>query len=382
MMNLSNDLKRYDELLGFAYSGIHEPQLWNSFVNCFQEVIGARDVSIVIESKPLEDKQVKSRYMLISTDKAPHLTAEYLDSVMDVNMLMDIPQPRAAAISDVMPTGTFFNSQLYQQFLKPIDVRHLMSVDICRTETLMMKLSVERTEQQGMFTERERQLFEMIIPHLRRAIEFKANISQGGQFQSFYERLMDKMDIGCIVLDERGKLLSNNTFAQNILSDERGLAIRSGKLVALESSVGSELKQAIKTAVIAKLNACKAQNGMGLRVGDSSNTQLDLVVKPLFSKEMSLVDGSPTVAVFVSECVQSVSSMDVQALAKIYGFTKCEARIGSLLCAGMTIAEASDEVGVSINTAKTHLRGIYEKTGFNRQSQVVALLNKSSARLL
>ena len=131
MMNLSNDLKRYDELLGFAYSGIHEPQLWNSFVNCFQEVI---------ESKPLEDKQVKSRYMLISTDKAPHLTAEYLDSVMDVTMLMDIPQPRAAAISDVMPTGTFFNSQLYQQFLKPIDVRHLMSVDICRTETLMMKL--------------------------------------------------------------------------------------------------------------------------------------------------------------------------------------------------------------------------------------------------
>lgn len=382
MINLSSDLKRYDELLAYAYSGIHEPQMWSSFVNCFQEVIGARDVSIVIESKPLKDQQVKSRYMLISTDKAPHLTEEYLDSVMDVNMLMDIPQPKAEAISDVMPTGTFFDSELYQQFLKPIDVRHLMSVDICRTESVMMKLTVERTEQQGMFTERDRELFEMITPHLRRAIEFKANNSRGGQFQSFYECLMDKMDIGCIVLDERGQLLSNNVFAQSILSDERGLAIRSGKVVALESSVGSELKQAIKTAAIAKLNDCKSQNGMGLRIGDSSSTLLDIVVKPLFSSDIPLVDGSPAVAIFVSECVQSDSPMDVQALAKIYGFTKCEARVGSLLCAGMTIAEASDELGVSVNTAKTHLRGIYEKTGFNRQSQVVALLNKSSARLL
>lgn len=110
MMNFNSDLKRYDELLGYAYSGIYEDQLWNSFVSCFQGVIGARDVSIVIESKPLRDQRVKNRYRLITTDNAPHLTNEYLESVMDANILMDIPQPSASTVSDVMSTGTFLDS--------------------------------------------------------------------------------------------------------------------------------------------------------------------------------------------------------------------------------------------------------------------------------
>ena len=44
--------------------------------------------------------------------------------------------------------------------------------------------------------------------------------------------------------------------------------------------------------------------------------------------------------------------------------------------------EAANNLHVSINTVRTHLRGIYGKLGTNKQYRVTALLNNSAARLM
>ena len=57
-------------------------------------------------------------------------------------------------------------------------------------------------------------------------------------------------------------------------------------------------------------------------------------------------------------------------------------QIGALLAKGTCLSDVAMRLHVSINTVKTHLRGIYEKLGTSKQAQVVARLNHSSARLL
>jgi DNA-binding NarL/FixJ family response regulator len=66
----------------------------------------------------------------------------------------------------------------------------------------------------------------------------------------------------------------------------------------------------------------------------------------------------------------------------MYGLTHCESQIGALLAKGTCLTDVAARLHVSINTVKTHLRGIYEKLGTSKQAQVVARLNHSSARLL
>jgi len=380
-MDLETNVKDYDELLGYAYSGVEEPQLWHSFVDCFKKIVGARGVSIVVQSMLLQEQQSKNRYMLISTDKVSHPPEDYLQSVMTANRAIDISQPRPASLSEAVPKDTFFKSSLHPKSLERIDVKYLISVDICRTETLTVELAVERTEAHGIFTDRDKQLIEMIVSHMRRAIRFKAGMNHSTQYQSFYGKIMDKMGISYLVLDESGRLLSSNTSAHRIIDSRGGLTIREGRLVSVDATSGIELKHAINTAATAKINGYTAQSGMVMRVGTLGGPELDVVVKPIFAESMAFVERSPAVAVFVTECFENKSRMDPAALVKIYGFTKSEGKLGALLSAGMTIKEASECLKVSINTAKTHLRGIYEKTGFNRQSQIVALLNKSSIRL-
>ena len=61
-----------------------------------------------------------------------------------------------------------------------------------------------------------------------------------------------------------------------------------------------------------------------------------------------------------------------------YGLTSAEAVVAQLLVqhAG-SVRDIADRLGVSVNTAKTHLKRIFDKTGVRRQSALIKLLLES-----
>ncbi len=52
-----------------------------------------------------------------------------------------------------------------------------------------------------------------------------------------------------------------------------------------------------------------------------------------------------------------------------------------LLAKGLNLDEASEQLNVSRNTTRTHLRSLFAKTGVNRQSLLVRLILNSVAPL-
>ena len=51
-----------------------------------------------------------------------------------------------------------------------------------------------------------------------------------------------------------------------------------------------------------------------------------------------------------------------------------EARLAVLLCGGRTLSDAAQELAVSQETLKTQLASLFQKTGTNRQAELVRLL--------
>ncbi len=107
-MKLGNALKKYDELLQLAYDGSSEPEPWRAFVDCFRDVLEARDASIVIQQVSTDATLPReNRYLLVTSDTSPHLTRDYLDSVMEANIVMALPQPQPTTIGDILPDALF-----------------------------------------------------------------------------------------------------------------------------------------------------------------------------------------------------------------------------------------------------------------------------------
>jgi DNA-binding CsgD family transcriptional regulator len=72
----------------------------------------------------------------------------------------------------------------------------------------------------------------------------------------------------------------------------------------------------------------------------------------------------------------------VELVQSLFDLTPAEARVAGSLAAGETVGAIATSRGVSQTTIRAQVRGVLEKTGCNRQTDVVALLTAiSPARL-
>jgi DNA-binding CsgD family transcriptional regulator len=64
----------------------------------------------------------------------------------------------------------------------------------------------------------------------------------------------------------------------------------------------------------------------------------------------------------------------VELVQSLFDLTPAEARVARSLTSGHSAEQIAADSGVSINTVRTQLRGVLEKTGCTRQAEVVSLL--------
>ncbi|MGI9294408.1 MAG: helix-turn-helix transcriptional regulator [Pseudomonadales bacterium] len=378
-MGLNVDLNAYNDLLGLVYDGVQEQTPWKSFIHQLGHRIESKDVSLLISCP----RATGGDYLLVTTDDDPRLTSEHVRKLMSVNLLMEIPQPHAGTVDDVIPRELFLSSALYQDFLQPMSISYLLGQDLYRNNGLHIKLGLQRTTDQQQFTKHDKELLDLIAPHFRKAIKLREQSQQGSYFQTFFGETMSKMGVSCFLVDGRGQIMSMNETAEGTIKAKNGLCIRNGKLCSTDEVGGQELRKAIELALAAHHNHCNCQQGVGFRIGGNSGAPiLDIVVRPIVSDLLQDSLTTPAAMVYASDCSKRSIEIDPEVLANMYGFTHRESRLGVLLAQGASLSEAADQLDVSINTVKTHLRGIYEKMGSNKQAQVVARLNASTAKLL
>lgn len=377
-MGSAQALHGLDDLVALAYEGIEEPTPWKTLMSALSDRSRSHDASMVISSTSVPDA-----WLLVTDNDDPHLTgSDHVRGVMSVNVLLDLAQPEASTPEELMPDGAFFRTPLYLQFLKPYNLRYLLGRDVVRDDLLRVKISLERTADQEPYSQRERALLEAIVPHLQRAIRLRERHDHGLHMRFFFEEAMAKLAIGCLMLDARGRVVSINAWARRLIEQNDALAVRNGRLRAVDTLDGRALNKAIDAALAERTRgACS--RGIALRLESAPGmTVLDLVVKPLARDSLLESASSPAAVVYLNDCRRPGIELDPGALATMYGLTQCESQIGALLAKGTCLTDVAARLHVSINTVKTHLRGIYEKLGTSKQAQVVARLNHSSARLL
>jgi DNA-binding CsgD family transcriptional regulator len=84
-------------------------------------------------------------------------------------------------------------------------------------------------------------------------------------------------------------------------------------------------------------------------------------------------------AVFVLMPVAAPNSPPEELVRSLFDLTPAEARVARGLAAGRTVDDLAGDNGVSPNTVRVQVRGVLEKTGCQRQTDVVALLSGISA---
>jgi DNA-binding CsgD family transcriptional regulator len=92
---------------------------------------------------------------------------------------------------------------------------------------------------------------------------------------------------------------------------------------------------------------------------------------------MAWNDYSPAALLFIGDPeVTNVSDED--HLRALYCLTPTEALVAVRASQGNGLQAIANSLGIGVSTARTHLQGVFEKTGTSRQAELVRLLADSS----
>lgn len=177
-------------------------------------------------------------------------------------------------------------------------------------------------------------------------------------------QVMDRFPFGLLIIDEGHHPIYRNAFARSLL-DERVLNIDpAGRL---RSRINSERLVPLLDRGLHRTDCSQPE---AILLDDDPSRRLHAWAAALSNGADESDEALAALVVFDSARDRAYTW---EALKTLYGLTRKETDIVNGLLQGQSLEDYCAAKFVTANTARTHLKAVYRKTGTNRQAEVVRL---------
>lgn len=184
--------------------------------------------------------------------------------------------------------------------------------------------------------------------------------------EQLLEQILDRFVRATFAIAADWELLYHNAAARTLCEKKAFVEINSGRLHFVDRGLVKQI-----TEYFAGNHEHKTVILPATGVGMSFHAAYRLVVTPLGHDKRTVAQ--PIWLLFVSE-FGSERRIDGDVLQQLYGMTRSEAQLVSCLFSGDSLAVAARSRDISINTARTLLRRIFEKCDVQSQGELLQLV--------
>jgi len=356
-----------NEAIHAIYQSVLEAEPWRASMALISEYMGCTSTTIVVRPSTAIDLG----YMVCHPTNGTEFEAAYKTRWYRSDPFVNLPRERVVLVSDVMTNREWQESEYFREFLRsgmPTDADHGMGVDIATSAGTVCRLRLFRYPDLPPFDQDDKRRLSILVPHIKQALTLAAQVTRNEAEREIYEEGLDRLNIGVIVLDERGQLLRASPVACHILTAGDGLRLSGRELEACTPAETRELRRLV--------------NGMTVNGGavaamslsrPSGRRKMAAVVRGVPMIEESEGRSRPAYAVFLRD--PDAQAKPAQEMARqLFDFTPAEANFAVELVNGLSLDDAAVKLGIRRTTARTHLRAIFMKAGVTRQSELVRVL--------
>jgi len=366
-------LDQIEQLLGAIYEGPTESPPWQTAMAKLREMLGAAHVTLMLRP-PSSD----STGVMINTGPT---TSQGIQSYESHFFAAD-PFVRLAE-GDVFSAEEligpqWMQSQYFREFLEPIGVRHLLGADIYTKDGIECRFRITRGPQAAPFSTEDKSLVRLLLPHLKRSIQLHARLDFLECERALFAGAVNRMLLGMVSFDQNGNIVETNQEARRILAEKDGIWL-SGNTLCIDSAQESRELQRMLRAALAGTSEAEGPGVVEAMAvtRPSGRAKLGILVRAIPLGPWSESRQRPAVAVFLRDPEANAAQPSQELVRRLFGLTRMEAQLALLLTEGYTLDEAAEKMNVRRNTARTHLRSIFCKTGVTRQTMLVRLLLNS-----
>ena len=263
---------------------------------------------------------------------------------------------------------------------------HFLIGTLCKRETAPHVFVATRPTDAPPFDEAEFDLLAEVLPHLARAHQLYRTMRNSEDMHGALTEIMDRLPEAIFLVDGDGKVLSSNGSARAISRQNDGLSVIGDHIILARPEEQASLRAVIADTATRPVAGGTQTLSLAEDVATMSVTRpsgrraFPVVVTPVRCRSGTGRWPSAVAAVITKDIEQNASVLTPD-LATAFKLTPGEARLAELIADGLGVQESAEALGITRNTARTHLKRIYAKAGVHSQADLVRLFSRGSIEL-
>lgn len=366
------EIAALDRYFNSIYDGPSESPPWRSALHLLLDTLQAKHVTLILRPPTSESEGV-----MVNTDTvAADATESYKTRFFALDPFVGIPENEVLTPLDLVGER-WTQTALYREYLRPLDVEHLVGADIHTADGIECRFRVARARDMPAFSASDKALCRLLLPHLRRSIQLHARLDGLECERQLFAGVVESMQLGVLSYARDGTLIESNEEARRILDARDGIRLSGSMLCFERRSEGREFRRMLRDALADAPPSTPALVDAMSVARPSGRSPLGLVVRRIQAAPWPYTQRRPAGVVYLRDPEGTAPRVSLDVVQRLFGLTRMEAGLALALADGLSLEEAAEHLGIRKNTARTYLRFIFCKTGVTRQTLLIRKLLNS-----
>ncbi|MFC4481483.1 helix-turn-helix transcriptional regulator [Cupriavidus campinensis] len=357
------------------YEGILDPGAWHKSLCALTDMAGSAHASMMVWDTVRDQVTVNE-----IVNPVPELFTAYekeYQAIDPAKIFAPRLVPGAWYIDarDLGPQG-MARHPFYCDFFNRFDLRSYVACLVERQPHYEVYFSMQRALSQDAFSGEDTRALDWVVPHMRSAIALRERTLGLSALASVSARLLERLAFAVAVYTPERHLLLANTAGE-----------RWARRLDPTGKTGDwRLSRGFAEMVQAACHPNQPQAAQAARATDKTGATAEVLVLPLPPTHILAASWQqPAALVVVHEAGAPSVLLDTvlldTVLRELYGLTPAETRLATRLACGEGLPEASRQMRIRHETARTQLKSIFLKTGCGSQARLTQMLTRLAATL-
>jgi DNA-binding CsgD family transcriptional regulator/PAS domain-containing protein len=283
-----------------------------------------------------------------------------------------------AASEAVFPARAIAHSEFYNDWLLPQDTEAAVGMKLVggRSEAIQFVAHFPLAKNDA-YDSAGLEILRRLRGNFERSINLLRLLRNDAEAAVAEAALVERSRCAAFVTDGNGRVREANRMAEILFTSGRAATVRNGRCHLCNREADARFGWTL--ASIARGLPVDGPTIPFLTADGAWEVVMAALpqASPARSGVLSLLPPERMVLVLVSDIGASQPPRgDFSALSRLFGLAPAEILLCERLFLGESVADTADRLGITLETARTRLKAILQKTGTSRQSQLMLLLSR------
>ncbi|MEM5273657.1 helix-turn-helix transcriptional regulator [Cupriavidus taiwanensis] len=351
------------------YEGILDPGAWQDSLRALTGLAGAAHASMMVWDTVRDQVSVNE-----IVNPVVELFTEYESDYQAIDPAKQFaPRMRPGdwyIDARELGEGTMARHPFYRDFFYRYGLRSYVACLVERQPHYEVYFSMQRARRQPLFSSVDTGGMDWIIPHMRSAMAMRDRTLGLTVLARLSTQLVERLNFALLVYSPQRQVLLCN---------------RAGERWARRLDPAGKVSEWTLSRPFADMvqAACDPRHAVAAQAAraTSSDASAQVIVLPLPPSHAFAAQWQEPAALVIVHEHDRAPLLLGPVLRDLYGLTPAETRLSVQLAHGQGLPEASQQLGIRHETARSQLKAVFNKTGCSSQAQLTHLLSRLGAAL-